>query len=299
MKSAAVILLVCILGTATSIPTRARVSRIFGNLNRFYSNRIPKPSTTSTGSGVSFSTSGKFSLGSGSSGNGFNVTVVKWNKTADGTTVQTWNNKEGSDSVSEGIKFEITDDTIDELEETKYEEPEYTLAEQQPKSGKYEVRVYSQARWVCTNVKAGQVATASSIGFTRLFNYISGNNNQGKKIDMTVPVATFQRAARCPFCMKIYTVCFYLPKDAQTNTPAPNSPLVTIQSLGPMKIFARKFAKVGFGDLWKQQARQLAQDINVEGQHTRQYRTDYFISSSYTNPLSFNQPRSEVWLVSL
>jgi hypothetical protein len=51
-----------------------------------------------------------------------------------------------------------------------------------------EVRTYESALWASTNISGISLTEANNIGFDRLFDYISGENESGEAIDMTSPV---------------------------------------------------------------------------------------------------------------
>jgi hypothetical protein len=53
-----------------------------------------------------------------------------------------------------------------------------------------EVRNYPSALWASTNISSTNLIEAENIGFDRLFDYISGDNDSGGAIDMTSPVTT-------------------------------------------------------------------------------------------------------------
>ena len=53
-----------------------------------------------------------------------------------------------------------------------------------------EIRKYSASKWICTREENKKASEDNNIKmFFNLFNYISGNNNQEKKISMTSPVS--------------------------------------------------------------------------------------------------------------
>jgi len=53
-----------------------------------------------------------------------------------------------------------------------------------------ETRYYYPAYWASTNIDGNDIISATSTGFNRLFDYISGANSKSVKIDMTTPVLT-------------------------------------------------------------------------------------------------------------
>ena len=51
----------------------------------------------------------------------------------------------------------------------------------------------------------------------RLFKYISGENEQNTRIDMTSPVKTYVQAGQGPYCKSTFTVSFYVPSEFQVG----------------------------------------------------------------------------------
>ncbi|MBD1173723.1 heme-binding protein [Pelagibacterales bacterium SAG-MED03] len=87
-----------------------------------------------------------------------------------------------------------------------YEEPNYEVVQ---KNRIYEVRKYSDRLAVET------INSDSENNFRKLFNYISGRNEDSEKIKMTTPVTQFEKDGNM-------TMQFYLPsKFDLKNTPKP------------------------------------------------------------------------------
>ncbi|KAK9276892.1 hypothetical protein L1049_006429 [Liquidambar formosana] len=60
-------------------------------------------------------------------------------------------------------------------------------------------------------------------GFSILFAYIQGNNNQAAKIDMTAPVLVDVRPSTGPYCKSSsFEVHFYVPQKYQNDAPLSN-----------------------------------------------------------------------------
>ena len=88
-----------------------------------------------------------------------------------------------------------------------YEEANYEVIKE---NKNYEIRKYSDRLVIETNSMQGN-------GFRKLFNYISGNNEQKKEIKMTVPVTQEIKNGNM-------TMQFYLPsKFNKDNAPKPSN----------------------------------------------------------------------------
>ena len=98
-----------------------------------------------------------------------------------------------------------------------YEEANYELIKE---NKEYEIRKYSDRLVVETNSTEGN-------GFRKLFNYISGNNEESQEIKMTVPVTQVIKNENM-------TMQFYLPlKFNKDNAPKPSNSdikILTIES---------------------------------------------------------------------
>ncbi len=96
-----------------------------------------------------------------------------------------------------------------------YEEANYEVVKE---NKNYEIRKYSDRLVVETNSTQGN-------GFRKLFNYISGNNDQKEEIKMTVPVTQEIKNGNM-------TMQFYLPsKFNKDNTPKPSNSEIEILTI--------------------------------------------------------------------
>ena len=96
-----------------------------------------------------------------------------------------------------------------------YEEANYKVVKE---NKNYEIRKYSDRLVVETNSTQGN-------GFRKLFNYISGNNEQNEEIKMTVPVTQEIKNGNI-------TMQFYLPsKFNKENTPKPSNSEIEILTI--------------------------------------------------------------------
>ena len=96
-----------------------------------------------------------------------------------------------------------------------YEEANYEIVKE---NKNYEIRKYPDRLVIETNSIEGN-------GFRKLFNYISGNNEEKKEIKMTVPVTQEIKNGN----MKMQ---FYLPsKFNKDNVPKPSNPEIKILNI--------------------------------------------------------------------
>jgi len=127
------------------------------------------------------------------------------------------------------------------------EEPSYTVLE---KRDGYEIREYSPYIIAETEV-TGNYSTALNQGFSRIADYIFGNNtsntsiamtapvleNESEKIAMTVPVVTSLDDTQAR------TVSFVLPSKYTMDTlPTPNNPRVTLTEVPGRTVAALRFS---------------------------------------------------------
>ena len=96
-----------------------------------------------------------------------------------------------------------------------YEEANYEVVRE---NKEYEIRKYSDRLVIETNSMDGN-------GFRKLFNYISGNNEENKEIKMTVPVTQEIKNGNM-------TMQFYLPlKFNKDNAPKPSNSDIKILTI--------------------------------------------------------------------
>uniref|UniRef100_A0A4W6EWA4 Heme-binding protein soul5 n=1 Tax=Lates calcarifer TaxID=8187 RepID=A0A4W6EWA4_LATCA len=88
------------------------------------------------------------------------------------------------------------------------------------KTEEYEVRHYDSVKWVSTNETSFFMEFAAMKAFRRLYEYITGANDQGKKIEMTAPVLV-KMPDKNFWQMGVYTMSFLLPAEYQINPPKP------------------------------------------------------------------------------
>jgi len=150
-----------------------------------------------------------------------------------------------------------------------YENAPYTLVRS---FDGYEERFYPRQTWVCTR----------SGGFRSLFNYISGSNSAGSKLEMTVPVMMTESE-------KGSEMCFYLPASAQGSPPQPSASGVYLDTKKAMSVYATTAG--GFPNK-AQQAAALKDRL----QRGRASQVDFstYYSLSYDSPWKMVNRRNDV-----
>ncbi|CAH1788940.1 unnamed protein product [Owenia fusiformis] len=155
----------------------------------------------------------------------------------------------------------------------------------------YEVREYEESRWASTDVYDMDYDKAGSLGFRRLFNYISGNNAANAKIPMTAPVLGTIIPGQGPACESNFTTSFYQPFNMQkSGGPAPTDKDVYLQVLPKVTMFVRSFSGYATEMDFLNQASMLAAAIN----NPNAFRSDMYYTAGYDSPFRFLDRHNEI-----
>ena len=135
--------------------------------------------------------------------------------------------------------------------------------------------------------------------FWKLFNYISGNNDQQQKIAMTTPVLmNYQNNDNGLVAVNSnvnVSMQFFVPHVYQANTPIPSDDSVNIIDQ-PETIFATYRFSTNFYETMYDYIKN--RDILIEklGNEAKNYDTANMITAGYQSPYSFFGRRNEVLL---
>lgn len=159
----------------------------------------------------------------------------------------------------------------------------------------YEVREYKGADWVATSFVDSHFGTAIARGFARLFEYISGANEDSKKIKMTAPVATMIQLGDDMKPTGNYSVAFYLPKDFQGRAPAPTGSDVKVYTTKTRTAYVSSFGGFATESKVLDEAALLGKALVAD---KIDVLTRGFFFASYDPPYRITGRHNEVWLFS-
>lgn len=150
----------------------------------------------------------------------------------------------------------------------------------------YEVRKYAASRWVSTRVETSENSwrTMKTL-FTRLFRYITGNNNKGVKIPMTAPVITKVEADSL-------TMSFFVPSAFWEDTPLPTDETVFLEEMPELTVFIRAFSGHSGQSQFSSQISELSELVGVSPSDL-----GYYYTAGYDAPWTMFYRRNEVWMV--
>jgi hypothetical protein len=173
--------------------------------------------------------------------------------------------------------------------------PRYKLLNE---SAGYETRKLKATRWVTTDVEAFSLALATTTGFQRLFAYISGANEQAKKIEMTAPVLTHVSPGAGPFCKSKYSVSFFVGEKG-AEAPRPSSDDVYVRDASAVTVFVASKAGFVVDDYSVAAlAASLRDALERDGvePHPRHRGEEGFFVAGYDPPFRLSGRHTEVWM---
>jgi hypothetical protein len=161
-----------------------------------------------------------------------------------------------------------------------------------------EVRSYGPAYWASTKVEGYDLTSATSTGFNRLFDYISGANSKSVKIDMTTPVLVKVLPGSGPNCNTTFTVSFFVPYFYQLyGPPAPTNTDVFLEAIGPLNVAVSEFA--GFAEQKEiiGKAAALEEEVNESDDLVldQSVQEGTWYSASYDPPFRLTNRHNEVF----
>ncbi|XP_029292774.1 heme-binding protein 2 [Cottoperca gobio] len=177
------------------------------------------------------------------------------------------------------------------------ETEECLLFDQICKTDEYEVRHYDATKWVSTEEKSMFMEFATMKAFRRLFEYISGANENGEKIEMTAPVIIKIAEDKSPLLFwkpRIYTMSFLLPAKHQANPPKPTDTKLFITDMADMKVYVLSYGGWMLSMTEKINSNKLFSALTSVG---AEFQNDYRYAVGYNSPMKMFNRHNEVWYV--
>ncbi|XP_040919587.1 heme-binding protein 2 [Toxotes jaculatrix] len=161
------------------------------------------------------------------------------------------------------------------------------------KTDEYEVRHYDSVKWVSTEETSFFMEFAAMKAFRRLYEYITGANEKGKKIEMTAPVVVKMPDKRF-WETGVYTMSFLLPAEYQADPPSPTDKKVYIHETSDMKVYVRTYSGWMTSMSDKNTANSLSTALDLAD---AKYKKGFHYAVGYNSPMTIFNRHNEVWFV--
>ncbi|XP_008314532.1 uncharacterized protein soul5l [Cynoglossus semilaevis] len=163
------------------------------------------------------------------------------------------------------------------------------------KTDEYEVRHYSPTRWVSTDAEAYFMGVGAAMAFRRLFQYITGANDEAIQMEMTAPVLVKIPEETKMWEPAIYTLSFPLPAAYQDKPPAPTCDKLYFTEMPEMDVYVRSYG----GWMLSVTSRLHTHRLNKELERVRaSFNHSYHYGVGYDSPLKLLNRHNEVWYIS-
>lgn len=188
-----------------------------------------------------------------------------------------------------------------------YECAPYTILETQES---YQVRSYPERKWATVvyekpldgrgnndlPVSRGWNQQPQNTSFRKLFRYITGENEGGAKISMTVPVSTkVTTEHHLDGALVKEEMGFYVPTEHQDLAPQPTSHTdVNIVTRPEMVAYVREFGGFAKEEDWQEQRELLRRDLQAREDYG-QIDFDTFYRQGFDAPFKFWSRKNEVF----
>ncbi|XP_031557365.1 heme-binding protein 2-like [Actinia tenebrosa] len=157
----------------------------------------------------------------------------------------------------------------------------------------YETRLYDKSQWVSSNAPPGEFMSA----FWRLYSYIGGKNDQGKKMDMNMPVRIHVKLSEDDADgtkVEVFNVSFFLSSSLLPNLPKPLDEKVFLKQEDSRVTYVAHFSGMAKDKDWSDSRCRLMQALDRDGKSY--VRAEYF-SAGYDPPYKLWNRRNEMILL--
>jgi len=176
---------------------------------------------------------------------------------------------------------------IEQCSGQRLECPDFTLV---AVNEGYETRRYPASKWVCTRHRGDE--PIGSPMYSKLFDYISGSNDQGLKIPMTAPVTTIIEPGVGPNCDNNFTMCFFVPTAFWGNTPKPTDRTVFLSDSPEVTLYVKAYS--GHATTIENIAK--SQEL-IEALGNTPVEESKWITYGYDSPFKLRNRRNEVAII--
>ncbi|XP_047427936.1 heme-binding protein 2 [Mugil cephalus] len=161
------------------------------------------------------------------------------------------------------------------------------------KTPDYEVRRYGSVKWVSTSEKSYFMEFAAPRAFSRLFKYITGENEAGVKIEMTAPVIV-KMPVKSFWQSGVYTMSFLLPAEHQQNPPQPTNAAVFIQETPEMGMYVKSYG--GWMTTMADNSKASSLSSTLDASDAK-YAKGFHYAVGYNSPMTMFNRHNEVWFI--
>jgi len=157
----------------------------------------------------------------------------------------------------------------------------------------YETRLYDKTQWVSSKSPPGEFMGA----FWRLYSYIGGKNDQGKKMDMNMPVRmhiTLSEDDVDGTKVDDFVVSFYLSSSLLPNLPKPTDEQVFLEQEDRRVTYVHNFSGMASEKDWKVSRARLRAALERDG---KCYMVREYFSAGYDPPYKLWNRRNEMILI--
>lgn len=166
--------------------------------------------------------------------------------------------------------------------------PQYRVLENKT----YELREYVATNWVSTTSIDIDYDKANHDDFMRLFAYISGNNMEKQKIDMTAPVLNRIIPGQGAACADNFTMSFFI-APAEGRAPKPSDSKVFLSRFPSLRVYVRSFPEFASKQKWLKEASALAKELDGKANYVK----EYYYTAGYDSPFQLTNRHNEVWFI--
>jgi len=163
----------------------------------------------------------------------------------------------------------------------EYEKIQSVLTDDQPESGKYQVRRYiGGENMACTIVRSMSDKIATIVGKRRLDRYFNGSNMEGVQMKTGNPFTVMHSKRECVgYCSKNFKICEFVENKHKDNPPKPLSHNIFFDPITPRIGYIWLFKSLGSID-WNYQMSEFAK---VLGEEKLSNTYNFFYAITYYN----------------